>query len=229
MVTREARRPARGQPERTDAAAAAGMALALGTGVVLLGTALLGNRRRYQLARARSHPDSAPPQARRALAGDLALTGNAVRINRPLQEIYAFWRDFENLSRFMDNVKAVRSLGEGRSEWTIAAPAGRSVTLRTEITEERDGELIAWRTLPDSDLEAKGRVSFRDAPGGRGTIVEATVAYRPPAGEVGRWIAKLFGREPKVQGRRELRRLKMLMETGEIATSENHKDENPED
>jgi uncharacterized membrane protein len=124
----------------------------------------------------------------------------------------------------MENVREVRPLGDGRFEWTIAAPAGASVTLRTEITEERPGELIAWRTLPDSEVEAEGRVSFRDPPGGGGTIVAATVAYRPPAGEIGRWIAKLFGREPKVQGRRELRRFKMLMETGEIATSRNHED-----
>ena len=106
------------------------------------------------------------------------------------------------------------------------ARRARASRSSTEVTEERDGELIAWRTLRGSDVEAEGRVSFRDAPGGRGTIVEATVAYKPPGGELGRWIARLFGREPDVQGRRELRRFKMLMETGEIATSENRKDGN---
>jgi uncharacterized membrane protein len=146
-----------------------------------------------------------------------------VLIGRPRQELYAFWRDVANLPQFMENVGEVRALGADRWEWTIAAPGGFSVALRTEIVEERDGELIAWRSLPESEVEAEGRVSFRDAPGGRGTIVEATVAYRPPGGEVGRWIAKLFQREPNIQGRRELRRFKMLMETGEIATSENRK------
>ena len=210
---------------RAGAALAPGAALALVAAALVVGTSLLGSRRRrYQLERVRTYPDSAPTQTRRAVAGRLAVSGNAVRINRPRQELYAYWRDFANLPRFMENVLAVRPFGDGRSEWTIAAPAGASVTLLTEITEERDGALIAWRTLPDSEVEAEGRVSFRDPPGGGGTIVEATVAYRPPAGELGRWIARLFGREPKVQGRRELRRFKMLMETGEIATSRNHKD-----
>ena len=224
MITRQS-----GGAGRTDAAAAAGMALALGAATLVLAAALAGNRRRHQLARVRAYPDSAPPRARRAVAGRLVQTGNAVRIDRPRQELYACWRDFANLPRFMENVRAVRALGEGRSEWTIAAPAGSSVTLQTEITEERDGELIAWRALPGSDVEAEGRVAFRDASGGRGTVVEATVAYRPPAGEVGRRIAKLFGREPDVQGRRELRRFKMLMETGEIATSENRRRESQDD
>jgi len=218
----ERSRRAAAQPR---AAATAGVALALGTAALILGTALVGTRRQSQLARVRSDPDGAPPAARRAVAGDRVLTGNAVRINRPRQELYAFWRDVANLPRFMENVREVRPLGDGRSEWTIAAPMGASVTLRTEVTEERAGELIAWRTLEGSDVAAEGRVSFRDAPGGRGSIVAATIAYEPPGGELGRWIAKLFGREPQVQGRRELRRFKMLMETGEIATAENHKDE----
>jgi uncharacterized membrane protein len=116
---------------------------------------------------------------------------------------------------------------DGRtSVWTIAAPGGTEVELRTEVVEEREGELIAWRTLPGSDVEARGEVRFRDAPAGRGSVVEATVAYAAPGGEIGRLIAKLFQREPAIQGRRELRRLKMLMETGEIATSANRKDAN---
>lgn len=210
-----------GRAGRTDAASAAGMALALGAGTLALAAALAGRRRRHQFARVRSSPDSAPPQARRAVAGERVLTGNAVRIERPRQELYAFWRDFANLAGFMENVRAVRALGNGHSEWTIAAPAGTSVTLRTAVTEDRRGEVIAWRSLPGSEVEAAGRVAFRDAPGGRGAIVAATIAWRPPGGELGRWVAKLFGREPEIQGRRELRRFKMLMETGEIATARN--------
>jgi uncharacterized membrane protein len=207
--------------EREGGAAMAGLALAMGAGVVILGTTLLGRRRDYQLERARRHPDSAPASARRAAPAGPALAVNAVRIGKPRGELYAFWRDPTNLASFMENVREVRPLGDDRWEWTIAAPGGFSVALRTEVVEERPDELIAWRTLPDSQVEAEGRVVFRDAPGGRGSIVEATVAYRPPGGEVGRWIAKLFQREPNIQGRRELRRFKMLMEAGEIATSSN--------
>lgn len=176
-------------PGRTAVAApAAGAALALLAAALVVVTSLLGSRRRhYQLARVQAYPDSAPPHARRAVTGGRVVTGNAVRINRPQHELYAFWRDFANLPRFilMENVAEVRPLGDGRSQWTITAPAGTSVTLRTEITEERDGGTIAWRTLPGSDVAAEGRVGFRDPPGGGGTIVEATVACRPPSSGAG--------------------------------------------
>jgi uncharacterized membrane protein len=192
---------------------------------VIFGTALMSSRRRHQLERVRLYPDSAPEPARRASGDPRALTVNAVRINRPRHELYAFWRDATNLPSFMENVEAVRRLDGDRWHWTIAAPGGSSFELRTEVVEARENELIAWRTLPDSEVEAEGRVTFRDAPGGQGSIVEATIAYRPPGGELGRWIAKLFQREPNVQGRRELRRFKMLMEAGEIATSSNRRSE----
>jgi uncharacterized membrane protein len=204
--------------------AGAGVAVVLGVAALFLGTTMLGNRRRYQLGRVREFPDSAPVPARRAIATRDVVTANAVTIRRPRAELYAFWRDFENLPRFMENIREVRVLGGGRSEWMIAGPAGTSFTLLTEITEEREGERIAWRTLPESDIEAEGAVDFRDMPGDRGTAIEATVRYRPPGGTASAWIAKLFQREPNVQGRRELRRLKMLMEAGEIATASNHRD-----
>jgi len=201
-----------------------GLVLAFAAGIVLLSTSALDRRREYQRARLAAYPDSAPPRTRRAPpSGRKALTGHTVTINRPRHELFAFWRDFSNLPTFMSNVEKVIEAEPGRSIWTIAGPVGFSVDLDTEIVEERQDELIAWRTLPGSDVEAEGRITFRDAPDGRGTVVSAEVAYRPPGGEVGRWIAKLFQREPGIQGRRELKRFKMLMETGEIATSANRK------
>jgi uncharacterized membrane protein len=205
-----------------------GLAIAVAAGLVLVGSGLVGSsalqrRRDRQLRRLSEFPDSAPARAHLATPERRTLVGHAVTINRPRAELYAFWRDFANLPTFMSNVEKVVQGEPGRSVWTIAAPGGFTVDLDTEITEEREGERIAWRTLPGSDVEAEGSVDFRDAPGGRGTIVEAEIAYRPPGGEIGRWIAKLFQREPSIQGRRELKRFKMLMETGEIATSANRK------
>ena len=200
-----------------------GLAIALMAGLVLIGSGALNRRQAHQRRRVADFPDSAPARTRRPPPAGPRLVGHAVTINRPRQELYAFWRDFANLPTFMSNVEKVMQGEPGHTVWTIAAPGGFSVDLHTEITEEREGELIAWRTLPGSDVKAEGRVSFRDAPAGRGTIVEAEIAYQPPGGEIGRWIAKLFQREPSIQGRRELKRLKMLMETGEIATSANRK------
>lgn len=170
----------------------------------------------------RRPPDDAPGRtARRRRFGRYAVVGRTVTINRPRPELYAYWRDFSNLAQFMDYVKDVRPGAPGHDVWSIAAPAGRTIDLETEVFEDRENELIAWRSVPGAQIESQGRVTFRDAPGNRGTFVEAIIAYKPPAGELGRVVAKLFQHEPNIQVRRELKRFKMLMETGEIATARN--------
>lgn len=147
-----------------------------------------------------------------------SLIGRTVTINRPRAELYAYWRDFSRLATFMDNVERVDVLDERRSHWVVRAPAGKTVEWDAVITEEKDGEMIAWASAEGADVPNSGRIDFRDA-GTRGTIVTATIAYDPPAGVVGKLIAKMFQREPAIQARRDLRRFKQLMETGEIATA----------
>ena len=146
------------------------------------------------------------------------LIGRSVTINRPRDELFAYWRDFSNLPSFMDNVEHIDILSATTSHWVVKAPAGRTVEWDAKITEEKAGELIAWTSGEGSDVPNRGRIEFRDA-GARGTIVTATIAYDPPAGMVGKVIAKLFQREPAIQARRDLRRFKQLMETGEVATA----------
>lgn len=146
------------------------------------------------------------------------LIGRTVTINRPRAELYAYWRDFARLPTFMDNVERVDVLSPIRSHWVVKAPGGRRVEWDALVTEEKEGELIAWASTEDADVPNSGRIEFRDA-GDRGTIVTATIVYDPPAGVVGRLIAKMFQREPAIQARRDLRRFKQLMETGEVATS----------
>lgn len=162
-------------------------------------------------------PDDAPGRtARDRDFRGFAVEGRALTIDRPRAELYAFWRDFTNLATFMENVEAIQPTGDHRAVWTIKAPAGQTVDVETEIVTDRPDELIAWRSVEGSQIETEGRVAFRDA-GPRGTVVELIVAYKPPAGAIGKAIAKLFQREPNIQARHELKRLKMLMETGEIA------------
>ncbi|KQM12998.1 SRPBCC family protein [Novosphingobium sp. Leaf2] len=146
------------------------------------------------------------------------LIGRTVTINRPRAELYAYWRDFAQLPTFMDNVERVDVLSPTRSHWVVKGPAGTSVEWDADIIEEREGELIAWASAENADVPNSGRIAFRDA-GDRGTIVTATIVYDPPAGLVGKLIAKMFQREPAIQARRDLRRFKQLMEAGEIATS----------
>jgi uncharacterized membrane protein len=194
--------------------------LGLGVALAVTGIALYQGGTRNQVRH--RPPDSAPGRTARRGFGRYAVTGRTVTINRPRRELYDYWRDFANLPRFMENVKDVAIAGD-QARWTIAAPAGQEVKVETRIVQDREGEFIAWQSTDTSDIDTQGKVTFRDAPAGRGTEVEAIIAYVPPAGEIGRWIAKLFQREPGIQGRRELKRFKMLMEAGEIATSSNHR------
>jgi uncharacterized membrane protein len=164
------------------------------------------------------HPD-ATAVANTAQADD-TLVARTVTINRPRDALYAFWRDFGNLPRFMHHVERVDVKDSSRSHWVVAAPAGQSVEWDSLITEDVPNEMIAWTSEPGASVRNSGRVEFTDSSAGRGTMVTVTLAYDPPGGSVGKLIAKLFQREPKVQARQDLRRFKQLMETGEVATAD---------
>lgn len=147
-----------------------------------------------------------------------SLSGKTVTIDRPRRELYDYWRTLENLPTFMENVVQVEALSDDRYRWVVKAPAGKTVEWVATITEDRPGEVIAWASEEGADVPNSGRIDFRDAPGQRGTWVTATILYDPPGGIIGKAVAKLFQREPAIQARRDLRRFKQLMETGEIAT-----------
>lgn len=143
-----------------------------------------------------------------------------VTINRPAEELYAFWRDFRNLPRFMRHVEAIEVTGDTRSHWRVKGPAGMTVEWDAEITDERPNEFISWRSVPGADVDNEGTVRFERAPGGRGTIVRAEIRYTPPGGPVGAAFAKLFGEEPGQQAQEDLRAFKQVMETGEVTRSQ---------
>ena len=147
------------------------------------------------------------------------LVGRTVSINKPREEIFRAWREFSAFPRFMENVESVEDFGDGRSKWTIKAPLGSTVELVTRITEELPNDLIAWKSEPDSQIQTEGRVELFEVAPNRGTAVRLTMKYDPPAGLPGRAIAKILQREPNVQARRDLRRFKQLIETGEVATN----------
>lgn len=150
---------------------------------------------------------------------DQNILGNTVTVGRPRQQLYDEWRDFTRFPKFMENVEKVEKLDENRSCWTIKAPLGSSVEVVTKIIEDEPGKAIAWQSEPDSDIETDGRVEFIDAPPERGTYVRLTMRYSPPGGIIGKGLAKLFQREPKIQSHRDLHRFKSLMETGDVATN----------
>lgn len=163
--------------------------------------------------------------------GDRTVIGKTLLIGRPRAELFAFWKNFENFPRFMENVERVENLGDGRSRWTIKAPAGSEVTLVNRISEVRDGEHISWQSEPESDIANSGKVRFANAPAGRGTYVSLIIGYDPPGGTLGKLFAKILQREPEIQARRDLRRFKQLMETGEVtvnASPSGRKSESPD-
>jgi uncharacterized membrane protein len=132
--------------------------------------------------------------------------------NRRPEELYRFWRSFENLPRFMDHLQSVTTTGGNRSHWVAKAPAGTSVEWDAEVYNEKEGELIAWRSLEGSEVDNAGSVHF--TPSGNGTEVRVVLKYDPPGGALGAAVAKLFGEEPSQQIQEDLRRFKQLMETG---------------
>jgi uncharacterized membrane protein len=144
----------------------------------------------------------------------------AVTIDKPREELYRFWRNLENLPRFMQHIESVKEIDNKHSHWVVKAPARRSVQWKAEIINEVENELIGWRSLPGADVDNAGSVHFEAAPDGKGTLVRIALQYNPPGGLVGALLARLFGEEPSQQIREDLQRFKRLMETGAIPAIE---------
>jgi uncharacterized membrane protein len=143
----------------------------------------------------------------------------AITIGKPRSEVYRYFRNLQNLPRFMKHVESVRDLDGNRSHWVIRGPAGRHVEWDAVVHNEVPDERIAWRTLPGCDVQSAGTVLFRDAPGGRGTEVSVELQYNPPAGILGAAAAQLMGEEPGLKVNEDLHRLKQILELGEIVTT----------
>ena len=139
----------------------------------------------------------------------------SVTVNASPEELYRFWRNFENLPRFMSHLELVNVIDDKKSHWVAKGPAGTSVAWDAEIINEIPNELIGWRSVEGSEVGNAGSVHF--TAGTRGTEVKVVLRYDPPAGLLGAAIAKLFGKDPAHEVQEDLRQFKQLMETGEIA------------
>jgi uncharacterized membrane protein len=146
----------------------------------------------------------------------------SVLVNRPAEELYRFWRNFENLPRFMDHLESVTVLDENRSHWVAKAPAGTRVEWDATIHNEIENQLIAWRSLPGAEVDNAGSVHFTPLASGAATEVRVVLSYDPPAGKLGAAVARLFGEEPSKQVEDDLRRFKQVMEAAEVAGNSRH-------
>ncbi|MGH8178817.1 MAG: SRPBCC family protein [Steroidobacter sp.] len=142
-----------------------------------------------------------------------------VAINSTPQVLYAFWSNVENLPLFMSHLQSVSKTGERTSHWVAKAPAGATIEWDSEIVDDEPNARIGWRTLPDSEITHEGIVRFEAATDDRGTIAHVELLYWPPAGKIGAALTHLLGEEPRKQINDDLRRLKQLLETGEVSTT----------
>ncbi len=177
-----------------------------------------------------SHPSNGSSIGRengdRGSAGDMIQSSRGIKvktsitIGRPIGEVYGFWRNFENLPRFMSHLQSVQVLDERRSHWTAVGPANMRVEWDAETVEDRPEDLISWRSVPGGQVDTAGYVRFRQAPGSRGTEVMVEMRYDPPGGVVGASIAQLFGESGQEVVNRDLHAFKNVLETGEVVHSD---------
>ena len=140
-------------------------------------------------------------------------------INCTPEKAYRYWRNIENLPRFMRYLESVKVTGENRSEWTAVGSLGEKLQWTAEIVEQRDKERIAWRSVAKSKIRTRGSVEFHALAKGRGTLVSVRVEYVPPGGAMGKAFAAILGKDPKFTVREDLRRFKALLESGETPTT----------
>jgi len=196
-----------------------------GAAIAAAGSALMyrgatGHCPVYAAAGINALGDREHEETRRRLSGSRGVhVEEVVTIQAPADQLYAFWRDFEQLPRFMDHLVSVTDLDGRLSHWVAKAPAG-SIEWSAEVINEIPGELIAWSTIAGSDVVSAGSVSFTSSADGRETQVRVKLQYDPPAGKLGAAVAWLLGKEPSQTIREDLRRFKQLMEAGEIATTD---------
>jgi uncharacterized membrane protein len=164
----------------------------------------------------------------------------AITVLRPLEEVYRFWVDFQNMPRFMSHLDSVESTDGGRSRWRSRSDEGESMEWESEVIEQVPNEMIAWQSTLGSDVKNRGAAYFSEAPGDRGTEVRVELTFDQPGGKLGdrgtevrveltfdqpggklgSLFSKLFGEDPGTQVSRDLRRFKQILETGEVVHSD---------
>lgn len=195
-------------------------AVGLATSAALAGAAA----RQRQAPRVLRWADDAPGTAARHRSLSRApLLGAAVTIASTRAEVFSFVREHGNLPRFMTGARVSSAPGANRMDWRMRGPRGRRVDVPVSLVDEREGQWLVWVSEDDAPFRLEYRLEFSDAPGERGTRVHAILDWSPPAGLAGHWLAKALRADPGTRARRDLRRLKMLCEAGEIATSANRR------
>ncbi|WP_439621268.1 SRPBCC family protein [Gemmata sp.] len=212
-------------PERVVSLVAGGALAALGfdgrgpsvlsslVGGYLLYRAATGNCPAYQALGVSGSDATAPNSSIAARHG--TRIDHTVVVNKPAREVYRFWRDLENLPRFMTHLIDVDTTTDGQSLWTARGPLGIRVQWEAKLIADEPGKVISWQSLDGADVDTAGSVHFTEVPG-RGTEVRVALKYDPPAGKLGAAVARLFGTSPEAQIRADMERFRHIVETGEV-------------
>ena len=203
-----------------------GGALLAGLGGVLAWRGVTGSCPVYRAVGMSTAGESASPGKRLDEGG--TTVERVVTVNRTPDEVYAFWRNLANLPKFMSHLASVEVLDGERSHWIADGPAGSRVAWDAVITDDRPNELIAWSSMPDSELLNSGRVEFTRSSDSTATEVRITLRYAPPSGKVGAALAKLLGADPAAMIAEDLRHFQQIMETGEIVSARKDAGDGPE-
>ena len=181
---------------------------------VVLGITAIDVLATEQLAEARKSP------TREGTSGGASRILRSITIGCPRQEVYALWRDFTRFPQFMEGIESVEDLGNGRSRWRARGPAGTSTEWESEIVADEPDSLLSWESVGASAVYHSGTVRFADAPRGLGTVVTVEMRYAPPGGKIAAGLLKMFRKEPGQQVGDDLRRLKQVLELGEVLVSD---------
>jgi len=193
--------------------------VAAGLGALLVRRGVSGHCETYEMLGVNTAGTG--QDTRRALGGSAGVNvEESVTINRPVELLYRFWRNLENLPQFMHHLESVERVTDTLSRWRAKGPAGTIVEWTAEIINEVPNKVIGWRSTEGSEVVSAGSVNFDDAGPGRGTRVRVRLQYSAPGGKVGAAVARLMGRDPATEIREDLRQFKQMLETGEIPTTE---------
>jgi uncharacterized membrane protein len=193
--------------------------VAAGLGALLVRRGVSGHCETYEMLGVNTAGTG--QDTRRALSGSAGVNvEESVTINRPVELLYRFWRNLENLPQFMHHLESVERVTDTLSRWRAKGPGGTTVEWTAEIINEVPNKVIGWRSTEGSDVVSAGSVNFDDAGPGRGTRVRVRLQYSAPGGKVGAAVARLMGRDPATEIREDLRQFKQMLETGEIPTTE---------
>lgn len=143
----------------------------------------------------------------------------AISINLPAPEVYRFMRDFSNFPRFIGHLKSIEVQDSTHSQWVISGPRQAELECDIETINDIENKLIAWRSVNSPDVDAAGSLRLEEVPQGRGTILRFSLQYLAPGGRLVTAVAKLLGHDPESELKEDLRRLKQILETGEVVTT----------